>query len=41
MLPPFHAGIDDPRYGTVATKLYHDRTECKEHAASTLFGVRK
>jgi hypothetical protein len=29
MLPPFHTGIDDPRYGTLATDVYHDRTECE------------
>jgi len=29
MLPPFYTRIDEPRYGTLATDMYHDRTECE------------
>ena len=29
MLPTFHVGIDDPRYGAFAAEVYHDRSECE------------
>lgn len=29
VLPAFHTGIDDPRYGKDATEVYHNRSECQ------------
>jgi hypothetical protein len=29
MIPGFHTGIDDPRYGKDATEVYHNRSECQ------------
>lgn len=28
VLPAFHTGLDDVRYGSDATEVYHDRSEC-------------
>jgi hypothetical protein len=29
ILPAFHTGIDEPRYGKDATEVYHNRSECQ------------